>query len=100
MPIKAKIMTGNAKSIDGKVAEVFSTTIIAEMLSNTDHLIATINSVIKNNLLYECKDGIKLVMVIIYCNDHDAANYIREHLDVLFGYSGAQIGIGTDECGS
>ena len=98
MAINAEIITSNPKLVDGKIVGGFHATIIAKMLSSTEHLIATIDSVIKNNLLYECKDGIVLDEVVIGCNDHDAVDYIIEHRDDLFSYTDAKIRICVDAC--
>lgn len=97
MSINAEIITTNSKFLNGKGAGGYHATTIARMLSSTDHLVATIDSVIKNNLLYGCKDGVVLEDVIITCNDRNAVDYINEHLNILFNYPDVRICICIDE---
>lgn len=97
MAINAEIITSNPKFVDGKVVGGFHATTVVSMLSSTEHLIATIDSVIKNNLLYECNGGIVLEDVMIGCNDHGAVDYINNHRDVLFNYPNVRISICVDE---
>lgn len=47
-------------------------------LQNVDHAIATINSVIKNNLLYGCEDTV-LEDVIVSCSDDDTTDKINKY---------------------
>lgn len=84
--MKAKIVTCNSVFEDWECVGGYSEVHDICDLSNKEHLIATIDSIIKNNLLYECEDTI-LEAVIIYCNDHRTVEYITEHCKDIFSIS-------------
>ena len=77
--MKVEIMTCNSKYKNGKCIGGYHEIHEINFLSNTKHLIATIDSIIKNNLEYGCNDTV-LEDVSIQCDDEQSVNYINNNI--------------------
>ena len=73
-----EIYTANSSYENGKCVGGYHEIHKIKYLQNIDHLIATIDSIIKNNLLYGCNDTV-LESVIVSCDNPLIANSINEH---------------------
>ena len=73
-----EIMTCNSMYKDGKCVGVYNEIDKINYLQNTQHLIATINSIVKNNLLYGCNSTV-LEEVSVSCEDQKIIDEINEH---------------------
>lgn len=93
--IHAEIITVNNKIVDGNCIGGYHECHDIRYLSSIDHLIASIDTIIKNNLKYGCEDTV-LESVMIGCNDHGAVDYINAHHD-LFNYTGVKVSICISE---
>lgn len=96
--MKADVMTFNSMYKDGEIVGGYHEIHNIAFLSNTEHLIATVDSIIKNNLLYGCDDTV-LERVYVGCDDLNAVEYIIKHCDDIFHYRdvGVDIGLGLLE---
>lgn len=61
-------------------------------LQNMQHLIATIDSIIKNNLLYGCEDTV-LEEICVSCGDQEIEEEINSHYNGFCGKIRVQIGM-------
>lgn len=73
-----EILTSNAIYVDEKCVGGYHEIHQINNLQSTQHLIATVDSIIKNNLLYSCKDTI-LEDVRILCDDSSVVDKVNEH---------------------
>ena len=73
-----EIMTCNSMYKDGKCVGGYNEIHKINYLQNTQHLIATINSIVKNNLLYGCNSTV-LEEVSVSCGDPKITDEINEH---------------------
>ena len=73
-----EIITCNSMYKDGKCVGGYNEIHKINYLQNTQHLIATINSIVKNNLLYGCNNTV-LEEVSVSCEDQKIIDEINEH---------------------
>lgn len=73
-----EIMTCNSMYKNGECIGGYHEIHVINYLQNTNHLIATIDSIIDNNILYGCDDTV-LDGVCISCDDKNVANAIDNH---------------------
>ena len=91
--MKAEIITCNSKFENGKCIGGYHETHRVGCLNIKEHLIATIRSIIENNLKYGCDDTI-LETVMVGCNDHSVVEYINKNLNSIFSdYPYLKVGI-------
>lgn len=76
--MKVKIITCNSKYENGKCVGGYHEIHKINFLQNANHIIASINSIIKNNLLYGCKDTV-LEEISVSCNDAKINDEINSH---------------------
>lgn len=81
---KIEILTCNSMYKDGECVGGYHEIHEIKYLQNVNHLIATIDSIIKNNLLFGCDDTV-LESVSISCNDQGVIDVINEHYKGLCG---------------
>ena len=60
-------------------------------LRNTQHLIATIESIVNNNLMYGCDDTV-LEDVMVSCDDQKVVNEANKHFNGLCGKVKVHVG--------
>ena len=94
--MKAEIITCNYMYENGKCVGGYHETHKVSYISGTSHLIATIDSIIKNNLLYGCSDTI-LKSVMVGCDDHNAVGYISQHREHIFNYPNINVSIALQQ---
>lgn len=75
---KIEIMTCNSMYKDGECIGGYHEIHNINFLQNVSHLIATIDSIVKNNLMYGCDDTV-LENVSVYCSDQNVVDEINEH---------------------
>lgn len=73
-----EIMTCNSVYKNGERVDYYHEIHKINYLQNTQHLIATIESIIKNNLLFGC-DNTVLEEICISCADQKVTDEINEH---------------------
>ena len=73
-----EIMTCNSMYKDGECVGGYHEIHKINYLQNSQHLIATIDSIIKNNLLYGCNSTV-LEEVSVSCGDPKITDEINEH---------------------
>ena len=73
-----EIMTCNSMYKDGKCVGGYNEIHKINYLQDTQHLIATINSIVKNNLLYG-RNSTVLEEVSVSCEDQKIIDEINEH---------------------
>ena len=73
-----EIMTCNSMYKDGECVGGYHEIHRINYLQNSQHLIATIDSIIKNNLLYGCNNTV-LEEVSVSCGDSKITDEINEH---------------------
>ena len=73
-----EIITCNSMYQDGECIGGFHEIHNINFLQNVPHLIATIDSIVKNNLLYGC-DNTVLESVSVSCSDPSVVDKINEH---------------------
>lgn len=73
-----EIITGNSVYENGECVGGYHEIHKISYLQNTQHLIATIDSIVKNNLLYGCDDTV-LECVIVSCDDQKVADEVDKH---------------------
>ena len=88
--MKANIRTCNSAFENGSCVGGYHEIHIVHYLSSTDHLIATIDSIIRNNLLYGCKDVV-LEEVHVVCDSKCTVEYINRHIKHIFRYPNVKI---------
>ena len=71
-------MTCNSKYQDGECVGGYHEIHNINYLHEIGHIIATIDSVVKNNLLYGCDDTV-LESVSVSCSDQSMVDAINEH---------------------
>ncbi len=74
--MNVEIMTCNSKYVNGQCVGGYHEIHNINFLQNTDHIIATIDSIIKNNLLHGCDDTV-LEEVVVSCSDEKINNEIN-----------------------
>lgn len=74
----ADILTCNSMYKDGECVGGYHEIHTINYLQNINHLIATIDSIIKNNLLYGCDDTV-LESVSVHCDDKTVIDALNEH---------------------
>ena len=79
-----EILTCNSKYENGKCVGGYHEIHMVEYLSCVSHLIATIDSIIKNNLLYGCNEA-SLESVLISCYDQNVIDEINRHYNGMCG---------------
>ena len=79
-----EILTCNSMYQDGECIGGYHEIHKINYLQNIKHLIATIDSIVKNNLLYGCDDTI-LESVSVSCSDEYITNLLNEHYKGLCG---------------
>ena len=95
--MKAYVTTCNSMIKDGEVNGGYHEMHEIKYLSGMEHLIATIDSIIKNNLLYGCEDTI-LESVVVDCSDRNAVKYIADHCNDIFRYPKIEVVIHFNDC--
>lgn len=75
---KIKILTCNSMYKDGECIGGYHEIHKINYLQNIEHLISTIDSIVKNNLLYGCNDTI-LENVSVSCSNQSVVDAINEH---------------------
>lgn len=90
--MKANVTTCNSMIENGECVGGYHELHEIRYLSGIEHLIATIDSIIKNNLLYGCKDTV-LEDVIVACDDNNTVKYIAEHCNDIFRYPNVKVSI-------
>lgn len=84
MILKAKLITYNTiRNDDGVIVGGYHEVHNIKCLQNIEHLVANICDVIKNNLLYGCRDTV-LEAVECAVNDMNVAKFIKENSKTLF----------------
>lgn len=73
-----EIHTCNSVYENGEVVGGYHENHRITYLQNANHVIATIDSIVKNNLLHGCNDTV-LEDVIVSCNHHGTVEELREH---------------------
>lgn len=73
-----EILTSNATYENGECVGGYHEIHKINYLQNTQHLIATIDSIIKNNLLYGCDDTV-LEDVMVSCDDQKVVDKVNKH---------------------
>lgn len=82
--MKATIYTCNtSQSEDGTIKGGYHEIHSINYLQSVDHLVATVCDVIKNNLLYGCKDSV-LEDVVIMCDDEFVVEHIKKNYNKVF----------------
>lgn len=79
-----EILTCNSMYKDGECIGGYHEMHKINYLQNIEHLIATIDSIVKKNLLYGCNDTI-LESVSVSCSDQSVVDAINEHYKGLCG---------------
>lgn len=79
-----EILTCNSMYQDGECIGGYHEIHKINYLQNIEHLIATIDSVVKNNLLYGCNDTV-LESVSVSCSDQSVIDAINKHYKGLCG---------------
>ena len=75
-----EIYTSNSAYENGKCVGGYHEIHKINYLQNAKHLIATIDSIIKNNLLYGCDDTV-LEFVTATCDDQKVVDEVNKHYD-------------------
>ena len=86
-----EIMTCNSMYKDGECVGGYHEIHKINYLQNSQHLIATINSIIKNNLLYGCNNTV-LEEVSVSCEDRKITDEINEHYKGFCGKVKVDVG--------
>lgn len=81
--MKITITTGNAMYKNGECVGGYHEIHEVNYLQNVEHAIATIDSVIKNNLMYGCIDTV-LESVEVLCENIATQIYIEEYFKTHF----------------
>ena len=79
-----EILTCNSMYKDGECVGGYHEIHKINYLQNVNHLITTIDSIVKNNLLYGCDDTV-LESVSVSCSDKIVINLINDHYKGLCG---------------
>lgn len=86
-----EIMTCNSMYKDGECVGGYHEIHKINYLQNINHLIVTIDSIVKNNLLYGCDDTV-LESVSVSSRDKDVIDLLNEHYKGLCGKVKIEIG--------
>lgn len=86
-----EIMTCNSIYKDGECVGGYHEIHKINYLQNVQHLIATVDSIIKNNLLYGCDDTV-LEDVCISCSDQKVIDEVNEHYKGFCGKVKVNVG--------
>lgn len=76
--MSAEIMTCNSMYNDGECVGGYHEIHEIKYLQNVNHLIATIDSIVKNNFLFGCDDTV-LESVSVSCSNQSVVDVINEH---------------------
>ena len=87
-----EIMTCNSVYKNGECVGGYHEIHKINYLQNMQHLIASINSIIKNNLLYECEDTV-LEEICVSCGDQEVEEEINKHYNGICGKVRIQTGM-------
>lgn len=79
-----EILTCNSMYKDGECVGGYHEIHTINYLQNINHLIATIDSIVKNNLLYGCDDAV-LESVSVSCSDQSVTDALNEHYKEFCG---------------
>lgn len=79
-----EIMTCNSTYKDGECIGGYHEIHKINYLQNSNHLITSIDSIIKNNLLY-CCDNTVLECVTVYCDDLKVVDEVNKHYNGFCG---------------
>ena len=79
-----EIMTCNSMYEIGKCVGGYHEIHKINYLRNMQHLIATIDSIIKNNLLYGCDDTV-LENIVVSCTDQKIIEEVHKHYNGFCG---------------
>lgn len=79
-----EILTCNSIHKDGECIGGYHEIHKINYLQNINHLIATIDSIVKNNLLYGC-DNTVLESISVSCSDKYIIDLLNEHYKELCG---------------
>ena len=75
-----EIFTSNSMYENGKCVGGYHEIHKINYLQNAHHLIATVESIIKNNLLYGCGDTV-LEDVMVSCDDQKVVDEVNKHFN-------------------
>ena len=75
-----EIMTCNSMYKDGECVGGYHEIHKINYLQNSQHLIATIESIVKNSLMYGCGDTV-LEDVTVSCDDQKVVNEVNKHFN-------------------
>lgn len=75
-----EIMTCNSIYKDGKCVGGYHEIHKINHLQNSQHLITTVESIVKNNLLYGCNDTV-LEDAMVSCDDQKVFNEVNKHFN-------------------
>ena len=87
-----EIMTCNSIYKNGECVGGYHEIHKINYLQNMQHLIATIDSIIKNNLLYGCEDTV-LEEICVSCEDQKTEEEINNHYNGFCGKIRVQTGM-------
>lgn len=85
------IFTYNSMYEDGECVGGYHEIHNIKYLNNVNHLIATIDSIIKNNLLYGCDDTV-LESVSVSCSDKDVTDSLNDYYKGVCGNVKIEVG--------
>lgn len=88
--MKAKVTTCNSIMENGVCVSGYHEIHEIKYLSGIKHLVATVNSIIRNNLLYGYKDFV-LEEVVVEVDNVDAMEYISKHCKNIFDYDNVNV---------
>lgn len=86
-----EILTCNSIYQDGECIGGYHEMHKINYLQNIEHLIATIDSIVKNNLLYGCDDTV-LESVSVSSSDKDVINALNNHYNGACGKIKIEVG--------
>ena len=81
---KVEIFTSNSAYENGVCVGGYHEIHKINYLRNAQHLIATVESIVNNNLMYGCDDTI-LEDITVSCDDQKVIDEINEHFNGLCG---------------
>lgn len=79
-----EITTCNSMYEDGECIGGYHEIHNIKYLQNVNHLIATIDSIVRNNLLYGCEDTV-LNSVLVSCSDRSIVDELNKHYNGFCG---------------
>lgn len=75
-----EILTSNATYENGECVGGYHEIHKINYLTSTQHLIATVESIVKNNLLYGCNDTV-LEDITVSCDDQKVVDEVNKHFN-------------------